>query len=116
MAETGNRSSGEVAILLGEEEHFLSPTLRAAKAVNHRFGGFTDAYERLLAYDMAAIVAIVAAGLNLRDPGDIEKLEEKIFRNGLDPLIKPLRAYLAQLANGGRPAKTDGDADPEKKA
>lgn len=117
MSEANDRAH-DVALLLGEKEYFLVPTLRAHKAVNHRFGGFAGAYQRLQVYDFDAFVAIIAAGLNKRDPEDIEKIEHEVYENGLQPLNKPLTLFVDALINGGRKPKTEDEdekADPAKK-
>ena len=108
----------EVAVVIAGEERFLRPTLRAAIAVNRRFGGFVGAFQKIGALDLEAAVHIVAAGLDRRDPDDLKALERDVFEHGVALLVEPLSRYVEILSNGGRePGKEPEEKpDPSKKA
>ncbi len=84
----------------------LRCTLRAAIAVNGRFGDYAEAFNRLQRFDFAAYVAIVAAGLG-KDPKEVEA---RVFEAGMSDLCGPLSAYVGFLSRGGKPLPT-GDED-----
>lgn len=115
MAKTG--TAAEVAVVIGGKEYFLRPTLRAAIAVSRRFGGFIAAFQKVGALDLEAAVQIVAAGLDKRDPDDIEAIERQVFEHGVSLLVEPLGRFVEILSNGGRePGKEPEEKQPEEKA
>lgn len=97
-------AQGEVTITLNGREETLKSTLRAARDVNAACGGFMEAYRKLMAFDLEAYVAIVAAGLGKKR----QEVEDDVFKTGLAPLSEPLAEFVGYLSNGGR--------DPTEKA
>lgn len=99
-------NTGDVDISLNGDKSTLRCTLRAAKEINASFGDYVTAQRRLATYDLAAYVAIVAAGLGKTS----KEVEAAVYNNGMVELTKPLSDYVNLLANGGRPLKTDDEA------
>ncbi len=101
----------EVAIVLLDEERFLRPSLRTAIAVNRRFDGFANAYQRVNALDIEAVAQIVAAGLDKREPEDVEKIREAVFRHGVALLVEPVTRFVEILSYGGREPGSSPDEE-----
>lgn len=91
-------NQGDVEITLGDAKATLRCTVRAAKEVDVFFGDYSTAFRKLIAYNFAAYVAIVAAGLGKSH----KEVEDSVFQTGLIDLVKPLSEYLGLLSNGGR--------------
>lgn len=102
--------SGDVKVTLANEQHTLACTLGAAMSVNTAFGNYSEAAARIARRDLAAIMQIVAAGLNV----PFEKAQDLVFRTGMPSLIEPVSEYLLKLANGGRPISDTADKDAPK--
>ena len=95
--------SGEVSIVLNEEEFWLKPTIRAATSINRQFDGFANARAALVRENFDSVVFIIRLGLNLSDR-DARDLPERVYKNGITAeLLIPLIKYVAILGNGGRP-------------
>lgn len=94
-------SANEVAVSLGGRDEVLRPTLRAAREVNNRLGGFVEAFKRLTNFDLEAYCIIVAAGLNKKS----NEVEDAVFKAGVANLTEPLAKFVTLLANGGREPK-----------
>ena len=103
----------EVAIVVGGEERFLRPTLRAAIAVNRRFDGFVGALRKVHDLDLEAITQIIAAGLDKRDPDDLTDLREQLFAHGVALLVEPTSRFVEVLSYGGR---DPGDPPDEERS
>jgi hypothetical protein len=107
---------GEVTLSLNGQDVTLRPTLRAAKAINSQYGGFVGIYQRIAGLDMAAYVAVIAAGLGKSTAAEIELIEEGVFREGMENLAKPIGEFVTALASGGRrkdPAEDEADGEDE---
>jgi hypothetical protein len=100
---------GEVEITLDEKRHVLQCSLRAARTISALSGGFVGAFEGISRFQMATYVQILAAGLDKRSSGEIEALEEAVYRNGLETLSAPLSKYLNRLMNGGRDPSSNAE-------
>lgn len=100
-------SANEVAVMLGGREETLRPTLRAAREVNNRLGGFVEAFRRLTNFDLEAYSIIVAAGLN-KKPSEVE---EAVYKAGVAMLTEPLAKFVTLLANGGREPKNNSSEE-----
>jgi hypothetical protein len=105
----GAVNQGEVAITVDGEEMILRSSLLAAKTINANFGSFGEAYQRIAKMDLAAYVAIVAAGVGAK--GTPKGLDDQIYQTGMPSLVEPLTEYLNLLANGGRSPAPAKDAD-----
>lgn len=92
-------TSGEVEIELDGTTYTLTPTLRAALTVNKSFGGFVKANDRLMQFDLEAIILSIHAGLGDKSP---DGLAEKVFAAGVTKLTPVAIEFVNILANGGR--------------
>lgn len=101
-------NAGEVQIKLGDETLTLRSTLRAAKEINSVLGNYTEAFRKVLAYDLSAFVAVVAAGAGKTT----REVELAVHSAGLPDLLKPVTDYLGLLSNGGRPLVAADVANP----
>lgn len=104
----------EVAIVIGDDEHFLVPTPRAHRVLDRHFGGAQPALERIARYELRAFTLVIAAGLGKREPEDLKTIEAAIWAHGLNRLIDPVSRYVELLGMGGRIREEDGD--PGKKS
>ena len=96
-------NSGEVSVVINEEEFWLKPTLRAATSINRQFDGFANARNALVRENFDSVVFILRMGLNLSDK-DARDLPDRVYKNGITAeLLIPLIKYVAILGNGGRP-------------
>jgi hypothetical protein len=76
----------------------LKYSLGASKRINAFFGNFSEAFPRLMKFDIEAFSAVAAAGLGM----ERKDVEDAVFDAGYDTLLKPLMEYLAWLSAGGR--------------
>lgn len=90
--------SNEIAILLGNEEVFLVPSLKATKAISRHFGGLIPALDRIDKLDLEAAATIVAEGTGRA----ADQVIAGVFETGFDELGAPLSRFLEALANGGK--------------
>lgn len=103
-------NEGEVEVTLAGKPAVLRSTLRAAKTVDAKCGGFQSAYSRLAAFNMEAYAIVVAAGLG-KQPHEVE---DAVYQTGMTDLIGPLSEFVTLLMNGGRkPGKEADDGKGE---
>lgn len=100
----------EVTINLNGSTKDLRICPRAAKEITAQFGNYMEVFQRLVNFDHAAYVAIVASGLNKKR----SDVEDDVWATGLDALTTPLSEYVGLLSRGGRPAETDDDKKDPK--
>jgi hypothetical protein len=100
----------EVTIDLNGSPKFLRVCPRAAKEITAQFGNYMEVFQRLVNFDHAAYVAIVASGLNKKRLD----VEEDVWATGLDKLTDKLSEYVGLLLRAGRPAETDDDKKDPK--
>lgn len=112
---TKNLNVGEVALDLSGEALVLRPTLRAAQAINRKFGSLADALRQVAALNLEAYTEIIKAGSGLKD-AEQRELPERVFRAGVTRLSGPLAEFLSILLNGGRPVSPDDDLTAESPA
>lgn len=112
-------NQGEVEIELGGGKYVLRPTLQAAKTVNKVFGGFDAAFRELMALNLDAYVAVIAAGLGKTAnqflvPEDEKKLtvEQAVYEQGIETLSGVAAKFVGFLTNGGRDPNEKKDATP----
>lgn len=98
----------EVTIELDGEIVDLVVCPRAAKEITAQFGNYMEVFQRLVNFDHAAYVVIVAIGTDKKRADT----EAKVFRTGLDALTDKLSEYVGLLSRGGRPVAKD--EDPKK--
>lgn len=112
MAAKAKLGAGNVEITLDGETAILRPTLKAAQTLSRRSGGFMELVQEVTKFDLDAITAVVALGLD-RQQKDIA---EAVWRTGVAEISGPVVEYIGILANGGRrideSAGGEGEADP----
>jgi hypothetical protein len=113
MAPKAKLGAGNVEIKLDDHPEVLRPTLKAAQALSRRSGGFSELVNEVARFDLDAVTAVVAMGLD-RQPKDVA---EAVWRTGVSELAGPVIEFIGILANGGRrPNETvggEGEADPQ---
>jgi hypothetical protein len=102
----------EVVVSLAGESVKLKVCPRAAKEISGQFGNYMEVFQRLVNFDHAAYVAIVASGLNKKR----SEVEDDVFATGLDALTEKLSEYVGLLSRGGRPAQVEDKETPKGEA
>lgn len=110
-----NMNVGEVELDLAGETVVLRPTLRAAQAINRKFGSLADALRQVAALNLEAYTEIVKAGSGAKE-AEQRDLPEKVFRAGVTRLSGPIAEYLSLLLNGGRPPADEAELSAESAA
>ncbi len=103
--------AGNVDIELAGETVTLRPTLKAAQTISRQGGGIMGAVDRVTRFDLDALTAVVASGLDK----PAKDVAESVWRAGCSTLAPSVIKYLGMLANGGRPAGEpggEGETDP----
>ncbi len=104
-------TSGQIPIVLDEEDLILVPSIKAYNSINRQFDGLANARAALVRENSDAIAFVIRQGLNLSDR-DARDLPEKIYKNGITiELLIRLIKYVAILGNGGRPLPDEPDED-----
>ncbi|PSJ60744.1 hypothetical protein [Pseudaminobacter soli (ex Li et al. 2025)] len=104
--------AGNVEIELDGETVTLRPSLQAAQTISRQAGGISSALSAVGRFEFDTIVTVVTLGLGLTG-NDAKEVPGRVYRTGLSDLIAPLSIYLANIANGGRPAAGgEEDQDP----
>lgn len=105
--------AGNVTITLDGQEVILRPTLRAAQTLSKQNGGLMAAVNAVARFDIEVMTSVIALGLDIRKPAEINDMAEKVYSTGMADLVEPVTQYLSILANGGRPVTGgEGDEDP----
>jgi hypothetical protein len=107
--------AGNVTITLDGEEVTLRPTLRAAQTISKQSGGIMSAVQAIGRFDLEVMTSVIALGLNVTGPRDVNDVAEKVWSTGMADLVEPVTRYLSILANGGRPVEQGGEgtSDPQ---
>lgn len=115
--------SGDVKIIIGDEEVTLRPTLEAGLALSRQAGGFRLAMQKIVDLDLDMIASVIRLGVGREEARRLKNLDRMIYENGLldsqGEVVVRCIEYLANLSRGGRPADDEGaevaaDADPTK--
>ncbi len=93
-----NTLHGTVTVSLGDEEFVLSPTLKAVRAIESRFGGLRGASQAITALSVEGCAIILVAGAGL-DEKAAKAVPEKIWLHGVLDASQQLNAYLVALYN-----------------
>ena len=93
-----NTLHGTVTVKLGDEEFTLTPTLKAVRAIESRFGGLRGASQAITALSVDGCAIILAAGAGLDDKA-AKAVPEKIWLHGVLDASTQLNAYLVALYN-----------------
>lgn len=105
--------AGNVDIILDGETVTLRPTLRAAQTISKQAGGIMAAVQAVGRFDLEVMTSVIALGLNVTTPREINDLAERVWSTGMADLVEPVTRYLSVLANGGRPVEGgEGASDP----
>lgn len=106
--------AGNVTITLDDEQVTLRPTLRACQTISKQAGGIMSAVQAVGRFDLEVMTSVIALGLDIRKPAELNALAEKVYQSGMAELVEPVTQFLSILANGGRPvAGGEGEADPQ---
>lgn len=106
--------AGNVDLVLEGETVTLRPTLRAAQVLSKQSGGLMAAVQAVAKFDIEVMVSVIALGLSVTNPRDVNALAEKVWATGMTELVEPVTNFLTILANGGRPfEKTGGEGKPD---
>lgn len=110
--------AGNVEVELWGEIVTLRPTLRAAQTLSKQNGGLMAAVQAVGRFDLEVMTSVIALGLNVTAPREVNDLAERVWSTGMAELVEPVSRFLTILANGGRPVdeKTDGgegEVDPQ---
>ncbi len=106
---------GVMTMFLGEDERpvDLKANARAAKAISRHFGGLTDAYAKVGAFDFPAVVAVVNAASG-RVGKEAEATDDEVFDAGLAFVAPLILQYLGFLSGGGKvPKSKEAKAETE---
>ena len=93
-----NTLHGTVTVTLGDEEFTLTPTLKAVRAIESRFGGLRGASQTITALSVDGCAIILAAGAGLDDKA-AKAVPEKIWLHGVLDASTQLNKYLVALYN-----------------
>lgn len=103
MKNISRITSGEIQVILNEEDLILVPSIKAFNMINRQFDGLANARAALVRENSDAVVFVLRLGLNLSDR-DARDLPDRVYKNGITAeLLIPLIKYVAILGNGGRP-------------
>ena len=100
--------AGNVDLVLDGHNVTLRPTLRAAQTLSKQSGGLMSAVQAVARLELEVITSVIAMGLNVTTPREINDLAEKVWSTGVVDLVDPVTRYLTILANGGRPVEATG--------
>ena len=93
-----NTLYGTVTVTLGDEEYTLTPTLKAVRAIESRFGGLRGASQAITALSIEGCAIILVAGAGLNEKA-AKAVPEKIWEHGILDAAPQLNKYLVALYN-----------------
>jgi hypothetical protein len=108
--------AGNVELTLDGQTVTLRPTLRAAQTLSKQSGGLMSAVQAVARLELEVITSVIAMGLNITTPREINDLAEKVWSTGVVDLVEPVTKYLTILANGGRSVEAiggSGEGNPQ---
>ena len=104
--------AGDITVTLGDEDFTLKPSLRAARRICQRYGSLVKAAQSAAMADIEAVIAIIAAGLDLTPKG-VKEYEERIFEAGMAEGTGNLGQLCVEFCNvlmgGGRLPDSDNE-------
>ena len=104
--------AGNVDIMLKGQPHTLVASYKAALRLSQLAGGLQDVQARIMSLDLPTIAQVIAAGADLEYD---EALIEVVYETGLYDLWIPAGAFVANMANGGRPPVLPTAEDKKKR-
>ncbi len=110
---TTSLGAGNVPITLDGEGVVLRPSLKAAQTISKQAGGIIAAVQAVGQFNFETIVTVIALGLGISSPKEVQALAEKVYSTGLTDLVEPVTRYLTIVANGGRPVEEGGEGQPD---
>ncbi|HBK49705.1 MAG TPA: hypothetical protein DDZ74_10420 [Pseudomonas sp.] len=93
-----NTLHGTVTVHLGDEVFTLTPTLKAVRAIESRFGGLRGASQAINSLSVDGCAAILVAGAGL-DEKTAKAVPEQVWQHGVLDVSTQLNAYLVALYN-----------------
>ncbi|NQD72918.1 hypothetical protein [Pseudomonas sp. CM27] len=93
-----NTLHGTVTVKLGDEEFTLTPTLKAVRAIESRFGGLRGASQAINSLSVDGCAAILVAGAGLDDKA-AKAVPEQVWQHGVLDVSTQLNSYLVALYN-----------------
>jgi hypothetical protein len=101
-------ASGQVTIMLEDEEIILEPSYRVMNLVSRQFGGLEPARGRLAAENIDAMAFVIRYGSGMNDR-EARDLGERIYNSGVSgELVVPLINYVVMLGNKGTSLADEG--------
>ena len=100
---------GTIVVEAGGTTYTLKPTLRAARAIESKFGGLLPAMSSIGQASVAAVAVIIAAGagIDTNKRKELEAIEEAVFAGGINVVGGQVLSYVKALLNPG--GKTDDE-------
>ncbi|MFJ3487727.1 hypothetical protein ACIPL1_30520 [Pseudomonas sp. NPDC090202] len=94
---------GTVIVEAGSVTYTLKSTLRAARAIESKFGGLLPAMSALTQGSVAVTAAIIAAGagLDVNKRKELEQVEEQVFEGGVNAVGGQVLPFIQALLNPG---------------
>ena len=98
---------GTIVVEVGSNTYTLKPTLRAARAIESRFGGILPALTAIGNANVSLIAVIIAAGagIDTNKRKEVERVEEDVFEGGVVKVGNQVAPFIKALLNPG--GKTD---------
>ncbi len=93
-----NTLHGTVTVNLSDEVFTLTPTLKAVRAIESRFGGLRGASQAITSLSVDGCAAILVAGAGLDDKA-AKAVPEQVWLHGVLDASTQLNAYLVALYN-----------------
>ncbi|WP_435653085.1 hypothetical protein ACSC9T_08850 [Pseudomonas putida] len=93
-----NTLHGTVIVKLGDEEFTLTPTLKAVRAIESRFGGLRGASQAINSLSVDGCAAILVAGAGLDDKA-AKAVPGQVWQHGVLDVSTQLNSYLVSLYN-----------------
>jgi hypothetical protein len=93
-----NTLHGTVTVTLGDEVFTLTPTLKAVRAIESRFGGLRGASQAITALSVDGCAAILVSGAGLEEKA-AKAVPEQIWLHGVLDVSTQLNKYLVALYN-----------------
>lgn len=102
---------GTIVVEAGSTTYTLKPTLRAARAIESKFGGLLPAMTAIGQGSVAVVAVIIAAGagLDTSKRKELEAVEEAVFAGGIGIIGGQALSFLKALLNPG--GKTDEELE-----
>jgi hypothetical protein len=100
---------GTIVVEAGSNSYTLKSNLRAARAIESKFGGLLPAMSVVSQGNLSGIALIIAAGagVDTNKRKDVEQVEEAVFEGGVNAVGIQVLPFLRALLNPG--GKTEAE-------